>query len=368
MRKWYSIFALMLIVVLSVGFKMDSGTPAIVSLNNIYLYDTLLLASDSVNGLLIYSVARDNNPRFKARIPLKGNRGMAMKDSIIYANSWGGILAMRIVNDTDYEVTSIIKSDPYHPTMMYYNDNHSYSSSGGFGCFSNNTVMSGAASETDNGGTGGAGGSYAIFAVIDSFLYYIDNRSIITMDISDAATPRKISETYIDWSIETLFPTHDYLFIGGSNGMYVLDRSNPAYPKRIGSITHFRARDPVVVKDSMAYVTLRAGFDFNVQADELMVVNIKEIAKPKLIKDIPLSTPFGLTIRDTLLYVAQGNNGWTLFTLSNPQQPAIVRQWPMPSMKDFIWTADRLYAMCFDRVIIYSVSDPLNPVKVAEIN
>jgi hypothetical protein len=365
MRKWYSIFSLVLIVVLSVGFKLDSGKPVIEGPNNIYLYDTLLLVSDSVSGLLVYSVAQEKTPRFKARIPLKGNRGMAMKDSIIYVNSWGGILAMRLVNDTNYEVTSVIKSDPYHSAMMFYDDYHPVSS-GGFGCSSNSVAMSGGT--MDNSGGSGAGGSYAVFAVIDSFLYYIDNQSIITMDITDAATPRKISETYVDWSIETLFPTRDYLFIGGSSGMFVLDRSDPRYPKRIGAITHFRARDPVVVKDTMAYVTLRAGFDFNASVDELMVVNIKQIANPKLIKDIPLSTPFGLSIRDSLLYVAQGSGGWTLFGLSNPLQPVQLKQWSTPAMKDFIWKGDRLYAMCFDRVRIYSVSDPLNPVILAEVH
>ena len=95
MRNRFSLFAIILIVVLSVGFKLDSGNPSIISPNKIYLYDTLLLVSDSVSGLLVYSVADVNHPRFKAGIPLKGNRGMAMKDSIIYANSWGGILEPR---------------------------------------------------------------------------------------------------------------------------------------------------------------------------------------------------------------------------------------------------------------------------------
>ena len=214
MRKRFSLFAIVLIVVLSVGFKLDSGKPAIINPINFYLYDTLLLVSDSVSGLLIYSVANEKAPRFKARIPLKGSGGAAMKDSIIYANSWGGILALRLVNDTNYEVTSVIKTDPYHSGMGFFEDYHPVSSSSGFGCASEKAYSAGSATEDIMYGTG-QGGSYAIFAVIDSFLYYIDNQSLITMDISDAARPRKVSETYVDWSIETLFPTRDYLFIGG---------------------------------------------------------------------------------------------------------------------------------------------------------
>lgn len=365
MGKRFSLFAIVLLVVLSVGFKLDSGNSEMVNPINFYLYDTLLLVSDSVNGLLVYSVANEQAPRFKARIPLKGSCGAAMKDSIIYANSWGGILAMRLVNDTDYEVTSVIKTDPYHPIMGYFNDYHPVSSSGGFGCASRSVDMAGSATENSSSGSGG---SYAIFAVIDSFLYYIDNQSLIAMDISDAARPRKVSETYVDWSIETLFPTRDYLFIGGTGGMYVMDRTDPLHPANIGSINHFRAKDPVVVKDTMAYVTLRTGTDRSwVATNELMVVNIASIASPKLIKEIALPTPYGLAARDTLLYVAQGRGGWTLFGLSNPNSPVIVKQWSTPDAKDFIWIKDRLYIMCFNRVRIYSVANPLDPILVSEV-
>jgi hypothetical protein len=362
MKKRFCYFAIILIPLLSTGFKQDSDNPTIINPYSMYLYDTLLVVSDSINGLLIYSVADIQAPRFKAHIPLKGNRGMAMKDSIIFANSWGGILAIRLVNDTDYEVTSVIKTDPYHSDGMFFETYPTQSSWDGFGC-SRHTV-SGAASETSGSGTGG---SYAVFAVIDSFLYYIDNQSIITMDITKPAVPRKLSETYIDWSIETLFPTKNNLFIGGTRGMYVMDRADPAHPMRIGSITHFRAKDPVVVKDSTAYVTLRTALDPAARTDELMVVNIGPIADPKLIKEIPLATPYGLTIVDTLLYVAQGAGGWSLFSLASPQNPAVVRHYPTPNAKDFIRSNDLLFMMCFDRIQIYSVSDPLNPTPLAHI-
>ena len=147
-----------------------------------------------------------------------------------------------------------------------------------------------------------------------------------------------------------------------------MDRADPFHPASIGSINHFRAKDPVVVKDSMAYVTLRRGTDrWWAATDELMVVNIASIVSPKLIKEIALSTPYGLAARDTLLYVAQGHGGWTLFSLSNPMSPAILTQWSNPNVKDFIWIKDRLYLMCFDRIRIYSVANPLDPVFITEV-
>jgi hypothetical protein len=368
MKRRHVIFATVLAVVLSAGFRYDAGRSAIINPNNMYLYDTLLLVSDSLNGLLIYSVADEQTPRYRAHIPVRGNHGMAMKDSIIYVNSWGAILAMRLVNDTNYEVTAVIKDDPYHSDMGYFENYGHASYTGGLGCSAAPLATDAYGGGTESGGSGGTGGSYAIFAVIDSFLYYINNRELITMDISDAAKPRKLSETSVDWSIETLFPTRDYLFIGGSSGMYVMDRTNPSQPTVKGSITHFRARDPVVVKDSMAYVTLRAGFNSRIiTTDELMVVNLALITSPKLVKEIPLKTPYGLAIADTLLFVAQGSNGWTLFGLSDPHNPASLKSWSTPDVKDFIWIGDRLYVMCFDRIKIYSVSDPLNPVLVSDV-
>jgi hypothetical protein len=83
--------------------------------------------------------------------------------------------------------------------------------------------------------------------------------------------------------------------------------------------------------------------------------------------EIPLPTPYGLAIRDSLLFVAQGKSGCTLFSLADPHKPVVMQKWLLPDVKDFIWSSDRLYTMCFDRVRIYSVADPRSPALLAEI-
>jgi hypothetical protein len=222
------------------------------------------------------------------------------------------------------------------------------------------------AAGTDIGGSG-VGGSYAIFAVIDTFLYFLDNSSIITMSISQPDSPVKLNETYIDWSVETLFPTQKYLFIGSRTGMYIFDRSSPSQPVQVGMVTHFRAYDPVVVQDSMAYVTLRTSWSSWPPQDELLMVNIANPAQADTIASKPLSTPYGLAVSDSLLYVAQGKNGYSLLNVKNPSAVTMVHSWSSPPARDFIWLGNRLYLMGLADVRIYDVSDATAPALLSTI-
>jgi hypothetical protein len=360
MKKWKFIFSIVLIGILSIGAKLDdSGSYcSVINPVNFYLYDTLLLISDSVAGIHIYSVKDPRSPKFRMRIPLKGNTGIAMKENVVFANSWGSIIAIRLTGETTYEIVKYIKEDPYYsPMPIDYG--------GGFSCFPSEPapkpVYSG------SGGSSGTGGSYAIFAVIGSYLYYLDGSSVVTMDITTPSQPGKLSSTYIDWSSETLFPTDKYLFVGGSGGMYVLDRSNPAYPSKIGTLTHFRAKDPVVVEDTVAYVTLRTTSDFSVSQDELLSVSLNTITNPYILSEKPLNTPWGLAVSDTLLYVGNGANGFSLLSVKNPSLMNVMKSWQTPEVKDFIWQGSRLYVMTFEGIEIFDVTDPQAPVLLGTI-
>jgi hypothetical protein len=351
------LFSIFVFGFFSLGLRMDDGASykALAGPHNIYLYDSLLIISDSSTGIHIYSVKNESSPVFKQRIPLGGNTGIAMKENILFANSFGRILAIRLTSNTTYEIASIIKEDPYW---------HSYSdepTGWGCGCASSTPVQPYAS------GSSGIGGSYAIFAVIDSFLYYLDNSSIITMSISKPDSPVKLNETYLDWSVETLFPTQKYLFIGSRTGMYIFDRSNPSRPVQVGTVTHFKAYDPVVVQDTTAYVTLRTGWNIWPPQDELLMVNIANPAQADTIASKPLATPYGLAVSDSLLYVAQGKNGYSLLNVKDPYAVTVVRSWQSPYARDFIWLDNRLYLMGLMDVRIYDVSDATAPVLLSTI-
>jgi hypothetical protein len=71
----------------------------------------------------------------------------------------------------------------------------------------------------------GIGGSTARFTIAGNALYIVDQSNLHVYDISTASNPSKVSDKNIGWSIETIFPYQNHLFIGSSSGVYIYDKS-----------------------------------------------------------------------------------------------------------------------------------------------
>ncbi len=353
MRRTRRVLAAMIVVtVFSIGARQERSDRQISSPQSMYLYDSVLYVSDLDSGIHRYRVSSDAALTPLATIPLVGNAGVAVRGDIVYANSWGSIVALRLATDGSYDTASVIRQEAT-PVPV---DDH-YTRRGGWGCMG--------CAETDYATTpqsGGAASSYAVFAAIDTFLYYVDGYDIVTMSIAKPDSPFVLTTTPIAWDLETLFPTEKYLFVGGQSGMYIMERlADPAAPTHIGTFQHAQACDPVVVQDTLAYVTLRSGNACGAARDVLLSVSIANPAAPKLLDELPLSTPYGLTVADTLLFLARGYGGLTLCSTAHPDSLSVVQQWSEPVCKDFIWSDSTLYVMSFWDVSAYDVSNPLEP-------
>ena len=358
MKRFFRLIGFLSIFVLfSVGIKYSPNE--FYDISNIYLTDSLLLISDTFNGITVYSTAASDTPTLITSIPLNGARGMAVKNDIIYAGLWDRIGVYRLTDDGGYDslhsitLSTWFEGDDIMEVQRYEYHRPFFSCSG---CSAPMT-----ADEMSGGGSTGTGGSYAVFAVIDRFLYYVDQSELIALDITDPAKPKELSRLYIDWSIETLYPMEEYLYIGGQMGMYVVDRHNGAQPKMIGSLQHFRACDPVVVRDTFAFVTLRSGSGCGGSENTLLTVSVANPINPKLLNEKGVVTPYGLAVQDSLLFVANGENGYTLFRTEESIKPQIVKQWDDPPAKDFIWSGTSMYMMGFNQVHLVDVSDPMEP-------
>jgi hypothetical protein len=119
--------------------------------------------------------------------------------------------------------------------------------------------------------------------------------------------------TGLPWGIETIFPYQDYLFVGASNGMHIMDISSPSNPVHVSTFAHANACDPVVVQNDIAFVTLRSGNQCRGFINQLDVVDVKDVLNPKLLHTYPMDNPHGLAINGDDLYICEGSHGLKAF-------------------------------------------------------
>jgi hypothetical protein len=347
----------------TVGWRAPSAsTPeGLVAPINMTLADQTLYVSDQYTGVHVYDVADPVTPRAVATIPLEGHRGTAVKGDILYASEQNNLNVYRRQGDTFTLVTTL---EP-HYDYDYIDSppwDEGVGGSSGFGCMCASNEFA-----SESAPANGGGSSYATFAVIDDYLYRVDYFTLVVYDIAKPDDPKEITRKNFGWQIETIYPTDQYLFLGGTQGMSIYDRTNPASPTLIGNVTHFRACDPVVVSGSVAYVTLRGGNGCGETRDVLLTVNIADPARPSVVAEKELATPFGLAVREPFLYVSTGTSGYTLLDVTRPTAPAPLGAWAEWPTKDFLWSNDVLYVLGFDDLRIYDVSDPKAPILLATI-
>lgn len=151
----------------------------------------------------------------------------------------------------------------------------------------------------------GTSGSLAKFTIVKDHLYIINEENLNTLDISNRTLIERTSKK-IGSDVETIFPYDTLLLFGTSTGMLIYDIGNtPHSPNFISQTSHFYSCDPVVAKDTFAYVTLNNGSSRCWRSNsELQVYNISDIYNPELISTINMDTPKGLGVNENYLIVA----------------------------------------------------------------
>lgn len=197
----------------------------------------------------------------------------------------------------------------------------------------------------------GIGGSTARMTIAGDYLYAIAGDRVQLFDISAPQAPNPWARVQVAWDIETLFPYGDYLLIGAATGMHIMDNRDPASPQYLAEFTHARARDPVVAHEGYAYVTLKSdGFG---GADQLDVIDIRDIENPRLVRTIGMQGPSGLSVGSNDLYVCDDVAGLKIFDLSDREAPTIVDTISDVNCNDVIASAGILYVITDDSLLQY---------------
>ena len=227
-------------------------------------------------------------------------------------------------------------------------------------CEKNNSAAADASST-------GKGGSMARFTIASNHLYLVDYSNIEVYDISGGTAVKK-NRISVGFGVETIFPYKDKLFIGSRDGMFIYSIADPSLPKLLGSALHVRSCDPVVADDNYSYVTLQGSGRCGAAQDGLYIYDIKDVMKPKQLSLLPLNSPFGLGLQDSVVFICRGSNGLTAVNVKNPSNPKVMYTMNDATYIDVIPYDQLLICYVSDGLLLYDISNLEKIIKMGNVN
>ena len=331
----------------------------------IYFKDNYIFIVEELKGIHVFDNTDPSSPVKKAFVKLPGVVDISISGYIMYADSYIDLVVLDVENiDNIHEVGRIKDILPYtvpasdsdfpkgyidkdkgvvigwelgivREKVNFNPDRYPYPV-----FFSSATAYltdlnSAGASSGVSGGGVGIGGSMARFGIKGKVLYLVDQNTLKVFDITNKTAPSKLSDINPGWGIETMFLTENTMFLGTNTGMVVFDITNPTSPVSKSFFRHARSCDPVIVDDTLAYITLRSGTNCGGVQNCLDVVNIKDINVPVAVKSYPLVNPHGLGKDGDLLFVCDGNAGLKVYDASDPLKITANMIYAYPGLKAF---------------------------------
>ena len=166
------------------------------------------------------------------------------------------------------------------------------------------------------GGTGTAG-SFASFVIVEDYLYALNGSSVKTFELGANGEMNLTDELDLSATLETVFPYESMLLVGSQQGVFFLDRSNPAALERLSVYSHITSCDPVVASDNIAYSTLRSTRCRFGNVDQLDVIDFSDIQNPTIIRSYEAIEPLGLALRGQFLFLCE-NAGLSMYDTADP--------------------------------------------------
>ncbi len=376
--------------------KVESGTP-LKNTGKIYVYDSYIFVGEKGEGIHIIDNRNPSAPQNIAFISIPGTGDMAVKNNILYADSYLDLLAFDISNPSSPKLVKRVNDifpNPLDLTGSYVDAEkgllvewlakdtvyrYTYKDCGdGNSTAPVDRAYDGGGIKTTDGSVGspntsgsgsktGKGGSMARFTIYSNYLYAVDRTSLQTFDIQNPSDPKAWAKINIGWNIETIYPFKDKLFIGSTTGMFIYDASTAWNPTLIGQFTHARSCDPVVADDKYAYVTLRAGTACGGIQNQLDIIDITSLTSPKLIKSYPMQEPYGLGIDNGTLFICDGKAGLKVFDATNPGNIQLQSWKSDMNTYDIIPLGNIAIMVAKDGLYEYDYKDPKNLILLSKI-
>ncbi|MGB5363875.1 MAG: hypothetical protein WBN17_11275 [Aureibaculum sp.] len=350
----------------------------IIESGKIYAYNDLILINDREKGIHIIDNSQPENPIKIACINIKANNDMEIKGDYLYVDSLMDLVVFDISDLNDIKEVSRLKDVfPKYITLPFSEDLIV-----DYGDFSYDPddvivkwnireerrkvedveyltigIFDGVAMAESNSSTTGQGGSLARFKIVNDFLYAVDSHTINIFNINNLETPETMGGVFAGFDIETIFNRGDHLFLGSMRGMYIYDISSPSSPQFVSEFQHGTACDPVVVDDEYAYITLRAGNFCGALDSSLQIVDIKDLYNPVLIKSYSMDNPYGLGVKNNLIFICDGTSGLKVYNKTDIENLILVDHFKDINTFDVIPLEERLLMIGDEALFQYIYAD-----------
>jgi hypothetical protein len=350
----------------------------------LFYKDGYVFLNELNKGVHIIDVRNPSAPNNIAFVHVPGAVDLAVRGNILYADMYTDLVAIDITDPRAVQLKKVVPG--VFPDRVYYSfvpdkqmiitewiavdtvlrNDETIS----WGMMKSDVVlMSASSSSSAPGVSNGTGGSMARFALSDDRMYTVDYTKLKVFNTAIPENPVYLKELNTgSWDIETIFPFGKNLFLGSMTGMHIFDISSKDNPFKTGSFTHARVCDPVISDGKNAFVTLRNGSKCAGYINQLDVVDISDLSKPKLLKSYPMTNPHGLSKEGDVLIICEGADGVKFFNaadVNNIRQLAHVK-----GMHAFDVIALGKIAMVSaeDALYLIDFSVPSNPVVKGSIS
>lgn len=215
-------------------------------------------------------------------------------------------------------------------------------------------------SNSTAGNSDGQGGSLAIFALKNNYLYSVDVATLNVFSLLNEQQPVKVNSIQIGFDIETIFSMDDYLFIGSRSGMFIYSIADPENPIKLSQVQHFTACDPVVANATHSFVTLNSNRFCGNNTNILQIYNTTKLSKPLLVHSRNLVAPKGLALYNNYLFVC--DDVIKIFNITDPVEPVLAANIDRECF-DLIIRGNQLFAIGNSGLYRYE----LNPSDITDI-
>jgi len=310
----------------------------------IYFKDQYMYINEYQKGIHVVDLSDPESPEQKVFIEIPGNVDMAIRNNVLYADSYLDLLLIDISNPLQPAEIKRIEElfeyvippyDPEYPldeidqekgVITHYEvkeiTREVYHNPSPWPFFKEYDMLSSDSRGIQNSGAGGntygVGGSMARFITYDDYLYALESTAKLkSIKISDPDQAVVEYEQYLWGNVETIFIADDHMYVGTSNGMHILGLEQPQIPNLLSTYQHVTACDPVVVEGDRAYVTLRAGNRCGGDQNLLEVIDISNKTAPLRMASFAMKEPYGLGVDGSTLFVCEGPYGLKVYDASD---------------------------------------------------